>query len=512
MADTDEKDWVISTDQSQVPEDILTNENIEVTMDTNEEEKRSIKIIKTVFVYMVSFGVGYCIAIVGPCLLEFQLLLGTTLQQTTFLFTARSFGYFIGSFSWGAGMDKFDNQFILGTCLLGAAITGASVPWCTEFVLIILVMAAWGFFTGGLETASNASCIKIWGKNSEPMLQGHYLCFAVGATVAPLIAGPFLTPIESESNMTSPSPSPSLETSPHQLQDNQSGLNNAEDLDYEGTLWVPFTLISIFLLIVAVPFFSMFVRNGCVFATPKSRNSNPKTPTRPKKETNIFNITLLVLLFFFSFFYTGHEIGYGGFIFTFAVESDFAFSVKQASYLNAAFWGSFAASRVLGIFCATGLAPRTMLIIDLCGMCIASSLLAIFGGTVVEVLWGATILLGVSLATVFPSIMLWADRYIRLTGKRMATFIMAASVSEMVLPLLLGFLLATVSIMMLMYVTLGMTLSTAICFIILQIMGSWHGERSKEIEDIEPESSKDICDNEMATVNTTYIDTDFTQG
>ncbi|XP_077995934.1 sodium-dependent glucose transporter 1A-like [Glandiceps talaboti] len=507
MADTNKNDGAKLTDQPQVSEDILTNENIQVKGKANEEEKKSIKIIKTVLVYMVSFGVGYCIALLGPCLLDFQLLLGTTLQKTTFIFTARSSGYLIGSFSWGAGFDKFDNQFILGTCLLGAAITGASVPWCNDFVLVIIVIAAWGFFTGGLETASNTFCIKIWGKNSEPMLQGHYLCFAVGATVAPLIAGPFLTPIESESNMTSPSPSPSLETSPHQLQDNQSGLNNAEDLDYEGTLWVPFTVISTVYFVLALSFFSMFVRNGCVFATPKGRNSIPENPTRSKKKTNIFNITLLILLFFFSFFYTGHEIGYGGFIFTFAVESDFAFSVKQASYLNAAFWGSFAASRVVGIFCATGLAPRTMLIIDLCGMCIASSLLAIFGGTVVEVLWGATILLGISMATVFPSIMSWADRYIKLTGKRMATFIMAAAVSEMVLPLLLGFLISTFSVMMLMYVTLGITLSTAICFIILQIMGSWHGERSKEIEDIEPESSKDICDNEMATVNQAYGDT-----
>ncbi|XP_077995935.1 sodium-dependent glucose transporter 1A-like [Glandiceps talaboti] len=505
MALTNNDEEVKLTGQPRVAEDTSTNENIKVKERANEKEKRSIKITITVLIYLISFGVGYSVAVLGPCLLDFQLLLGTTLQKTTFIFIAKSSGFLIGCFVWGAGFDKFDNQFILGTCLLGAAITGVSVPWCNDFVSVIFAITGWGFFIGGMSTGSNIFCIKLWRKNSAPLLQGLFLCFAVGATVAPLIAGPFLTPAELARNSTSLQPSLSSENmtmNTRQQPGNQSEISNnytADQLKYEGngTLWVPFTVISIFFFIIAVLFSLLSMRNGCASANPQTRNSNLDNPTTAERETNIFTITLLVLLFSFVFFHIGHEIVYGAFIFTFAVESDFAFSINQASYLNSVFWGSYAASRGVGIFCATRLAPRTMLIIDLCGMCTASSLLAIFGGTVVEVLWGATILLGVSMATVFPSIILWADRYIKLTGKRIATFTMAASSSEIVLPLLFGFLTETFSIMMIMYMTLGLTVLTLISYIILQIIGSCHGERSRESEH-ETRSDNINCENDMA--------------
>ncbi|XP_077996296.1 sodium-dependent glucose transporter 1C-like [Glandiceps talaboti] len=488
----------------------------------SEDEKKEesfIRIVKTSLVYLTLFGVGFVVAVFGPCLLDFQLLLGTSLQKATFIFTARSTGYFIGCLVWGACLDKFDNQFILGSCLLGASITGVSIAWCKEFALLICMIAAWGFCVGGLETGGNVVCVNVWGRDSGPWLQGLHFCFAVGATVAPLIAGPFLTPPSTESFNTtyasSIGPQPTYIPSLLPFDPNVSVLLNSSDIREtnivnfnttteptfrgNGTLWVPYTILSLFFFAVALPFFWLFIRGPRLIAIPKDRHSDlEQSRQEADTESAIFKATLIILLFLFSFSFIGHEITYGGFIYTFAIKSDYGFTVKVASYLNSAFWASFAAARGLGIFCAMFLSPRTMLIMDLCGMCTASTLLVIFGDTSLSVVWGASILLGLSLATVFPSAISWAECYIKLTGKAMSTFTMAAATSEMILPYVLGLLFDAYNVMMLMYMTLALSLSSTFVYIIMQIIASCHGERYQEIQQSDDEMNVNTRDIELS--------------
>ncbi|XP_077995937.1 sodium-dependent glucose transporter 1A-like [Glandiceps talaboti] len=567
----------------------------------------SSKVLKTVLIYFAFFGLGLCISVVGPSLPDLQFQTNASLQQITFMFTARSTGYLIGAMIGGACFDRFENQLLLALSLFGSGVTGLFLPWCSALWLLITFMAVWGFCSGFLDTGGNVVCVNIWEKDSGPWMQALHFFFALGATVAPLIAGPFLTP--PLNNTTSPSPSLELSTmldlsvfnesilpseliytvkplgiidaphgveklvskrdtelkefekilqkmigrierslddsnssvktgglvlinttessqvfiqsspgfsviktstvasdgddAPERLSFDESGnetLRNNSDIDSEsftgnGTLWIPYTLISLYHFLVSIPFFWLFMKDSRQVILPKkvkSKEQPGNMTSKPYKENHIFRVTLLIFLFLFCFAYVGHEALLGSFIYTFALKSNLGFTIQTASFLNSVFWGSFAAARGMGICCAMLMSPRTMLIIDLIGLCTASSLLVIFGGTNVTVLWGASVLLGISMATVFPTVIAWSEHYILLTGKATAIFCMAAAASEMLIPWIVGMLFESYSNMIVMYFTLGLSISTTIIFVLMQILASCHGERPRDKEEDDEEENKDI--------------------
>uniref|UniRef100_A0ABM0GL10 Sodium-dependent glucose transporter 1-like n=1 Tax=Saccoglossus kowalevskii TaxID=10224 RepID=A0ABM0GL10_SACKO len=255
---------------------------------------------------------------------------------------------------------------------------------------------------------------------------------------------------------------------------NDTHAGNEDDIAINrSTLIVPYTIVAIFNLLASLPFFFFY----CIGSQPcllKKEANNEATAdhVENENETIVFRVTLLFLLFLFTFVYVGHESAYGGFVYTFAMKSDLDFNAQFASYLNSAFWGSFALSRAMAIGVAMFMTPRAMLIADLCGLCVASSLLAAFGDQNMYILWGASILLGISMGSVFPSGLAWAERYIELTGKATSVFVIGAASSEMAFPWLLGYLIKTFSVSTLMYVILSLSLSTTIVYIIMQIIAS----------------------------------------
>ncbi|XP_070543846.1 sodium-dependent glucose transporter 1-like [Ptychodera flava] len=257
-----------------------------------------------------------------------------------------------------------------------------------------------------------------------------------------------------------------------------------DEANYElGRLWIPYSIIAAFNLTVAVSFFWLFARGSRRIAIPKRRPyPTALNQTETVKNNRLFRIVILVLMFFFYFAYIGNEIVYSGFIYTFAIRSDLGFTTKSASYLNSAFWGGFAVVCALGIPSSIFLSAKTMLIIDLSGICISSILLAAFGDKNKAGLWGATILLGASMATLFPTGITWSERYIKLNGKAMGVLVMAAAAAEMILPWVVGLLFSIYGIMMLMYETFILSVCTIIVYIVMQTIASRHGERRNSLE------------------------------
>ena len=55
-------------------------------------------------------------------------------------------------------------------------------------------------------------------------------------------------------------------------------------------------------------------------------------------------------------------------------------------------------------------------------------------------LWFCTAMLGVGLASIFPTGITWAERYMHITGKATAVFVVGSALGEMAMPALTGFL------------------------------------------------------------------------
>ncbi|XP_077996122.1 sodium-dependent glucose transporter 1A-like isoform X2 [Glandiceps talaboti] len=268
--------------------------------------------------------------------------------------------------------------------------------------------------------------------------------------------------------------------------DDQFYQNSTNEYERKSTLWVPYTLISVYFLLLTFPFLWLFLngpRNLRILKTKRDKAALKGKKLR-LKENNSFKVCLLALLALYIFF--SSEIIYGSFVYSYAIHSSHGLSKESASYLNALFWGCFAAGRGFGIVCAVFLSPRYMTIIDLIGVNISSCLLVIFGSDIIEVLWFATGLFGISFATIFPSGISWSEKYIHLTGKSTSVFMVSKSVTGVVLPLVLGQLIVVYGYDTLLYMTLAMSLGSVVMYIIMQIVASRHGKRYiKSTEDEE---------------------------
>ncbi|XP_006819370.1 sodium-dependent glucose transporter 1A-like [Saccoglossus kowalevskii] len=495
-------------------EDIVDKQNgkaddIDLSTNTVSPQDQSIarhKKVKTFQLYMAFFAQGMCVGIIGPSLLHLKQQVGVTFQQITYVFLARTISYTVGSAVGAPCYDRFDNQLLLSFSMLGTAI-GILVPWCSSLPMLIVAFVIWGAPSGFQTLGCNMMCLNFWGKESGPWIQGLHFSYALGATISPLIAAPFLTsydhPARSDTGTAIDSSQNTTiginialdyvtDTPFNLLQSVLSGANEtlrplSQNITYDGTttdtisvykskplsvgrLWIPYTIISLYCFVVALLYISSFCAGNRKCVIKQNISCNTKIRENAQYQGTIFRCTFLTLMFLFAFFYAGNEAIYGGFLYTFAMQSAHNFTPRTASYLNSAYYGSFALARGAAICVAMFISPAKMLNADLCGMCTASILLVAFASKNLNILWAATILLGVSMASVYPTGLAWAGEYIVITGTATAVYVVGASLSIIALPMLMGYLIESFAAISLMYVVLAMTFGITLTYIIMQVI------------------------------------------
>ncbi|XP_070573005.1 sodium-dependent glucose transporter 1A-like [Ptychodera flava] len=471
---------------------------------------------------------GLMIAIVGPCLVDLRHNVQASFQHITFIFTVRSVGYLIGALIGGILYDKMNGKLIVGFGLIGLGVSGYFIPWARSLLSLLIQMFLSGLLLGGIDTGGNMICVRLWGRKSGPFLQLMYFTFAVGATVSPLVVSPFLASqiTSDELNLTT---NTAIVTAPplvhmysqpvvfnsvripklvnssdiiddgvntsdlstylvhefeiqtrvtdekHDQVTNKTTRSYSDDVKREGShLWVPFFIISSVCLVTSLPFFILYLMTSdkgdgqlqAVDSAPTSHYSHLQKDVSDSTPLSV-KVCLLSLLGLFLFLYVGHEVVFGGFIFTFAVSSHLNISPQTASYLNSAFWGFFAASRASCVYIAAKISPRTILSMYLFGCFVGGVLLVAFGSKYVTILWFSTVLMGIAMAPIFPASVSWIERQFTLTGKYTSSFMVAASGSEILLPWLLGILFEKFSISIMFYVVLFLTVSAILVFTVL---------------------------------------------
>jgi FHS family Na+ dependent glucose MFS transporter 1 len=147
----------------------------------------------------------------------------------------------------------------------------------------------------------------------------------------------------------------------------------------------------------------------------------------------VLPVILMVLCFVL---YVGSEVGYGNWIYTYAFKLNFGTEIT-AAYLTSAFWGFFTLGRLFGIWVSTRLKPMTILSLDFAGSLVSLGLILLFRDSA-TVLWAATILFGISQASIFPTFMTLAEERMHITGTVAGWFLLGAGTGGMILPWLIG--------------------------------------------------------------------------
>ncbi len=334
--------------------------------------------------YAAFVALGLFGASMGPTLPGLAQHTGSRLSEISFLFTARSLGYLLGSLIGGRLYDRFPGHRVLAAVLVMMAVMMAVVPTVPLLWLLALTLLALGFGEGGLDVGGNTLLVWVYGDKVGPFMNALHFCFGLGAFIAPLVV--------------------------------------AFAIQASGDITLAYWLLALLML----PALAWIVR------LPSPR---PLVATVAQRMGNA-NRALLALLVLSFFVYVGAELSFGGWIYTYAVTAGLG-TATSAAYLTSAFWGALMAGRLVSIPLAVRFSPNAILLADLLGCLAAMSVILVWPGSAVA-LWIGTCAAGFAMASIFPTMIALAERYMTITGQITSLFLAGSSLGSMTLPWLIG--------------------------------------------------------------------------
>lgn len=390
---------------------------------------------KTAAYYLAFVGLGLAVASLGPTLPGLAEQTRTMLSEISYLFTARSLGYLLGSFQGSRLYDRVPGHPVMAVMLLTIAAMLALVPLMSLLWLLTATLLILGTAEGTLDVGGNTLLVWVHRRKVGPYMNALHFFFGVGAFLSPLIID---QAVLRSGNITwaywtlaliiapvavwllrLPSPKP-LTSSPDQAAD-----------QFERPPPEPLrTKLARLSNRVVWPTIQ-------IFSQPARQRLRLKTSWQDSMAKLQQPGQLLVpLIATFFFFYAGAEVSFGGWIFTYAVALDLL-TATTAAYLTSAFWGALTIGRLLAIPIAARFRPRAILLADLIGCLASLSIMILWPGSILAV-WAGTIGIGLAMASVFPMTLTLAGRRMIITGRITGWFFVGASLGGMFLPLLIG--------------------------------------------------------------------------
>lgn len=356
---------------------------------SNEKNQR---ILITVFYYISFIGLGLASGVLGPSLLRLADNTNATIAQVSSILLFHAFGYMIGAVLGGRGYDRAAGHPIMSIMLVVIAAALAFSPVTSLLWVLVALMFVLGLSQGALDVGGNTLLVWVHGNKVGPFMNGLHLFFGIGAFASPILVAQAM-----------------------RLQDN---LNWA--------YWA----MALFMLIPAA---------GLAFikSPPRKEESEEAGKTGGRS-----NVLLLGMIIAFYLLYVGLEVGFTGWIFTYATTSNLLSEVS-AAFATSLFWGTFTLGRLLSIPIAIKLRPRQVLAVDLLGAFACVLILLIWPASVTA-LWISIAGTGLFAASIFPTMITFAENRIHLTGKTTSLFFVGASTGAMFFPWLIGQLYASV--------------------------------------------------------------------
>ncbi|KAL0476334.1 12 TM domain-containing transmembrane protein Naglt1a [Acrasis kona] len=444
------------------------------------------KAIKTaIFCYSIAM-VGIAISLLGPTLPQ----LGRNVNEKNlgWVFTTRGLGYIVSSVITGKIIDHYNEkekdpkkQLLVSKLILIAGVLCAAgalviIPFIPYLWLLCIVIIFIGIGGGLLDLGCNVMLFNLWGDRVNTPLQFLHFSWGFGAFLAPLIV------YACEAITTSIiGPGPEIGIDPRtQLIVYDRVIHTRVAHIFTALLTsttIPLVLfglrskeveaavvdkVELTEVAVAVP------EGEQDAATVKVEQESTAEQIKETRRLKIKQILVTGVIGLALFFYVGAEVGFGSLIYSYLTEWQGLTSESHANLLNSAFWLSFSLSRLAGAPISIYLSPKWMLILDLVG-CMLSFLVMMIFNTNIVVLWIFSILLGISLATQFPTTMSMPTTSLGMenTGAMTSAMVVLAIAGEMIVPLFLSYLTEHAGPKAMFYSLFGIGACASVLYIIL---------------------------------------------
>ncbi|MCU1396724.1 MAG: rane protein of unknown function [Ilumatobacteraceae bacterium] len=340
--------------------------------------------------YLAAFiALGMSLSLLGPSLTFLRGRAHVSTGEIGVLFVAQSLGYLVGALSCGRLYDRGAGHRGIAAGLVGIAAASLVIPHVTSVALLTIPVAFVGVFCACVDVGGNT--LVVWHSRrtgSIRLLNGLHLFFGIGALLVP-------------------------------------GLVN-RSLAWSHGLLVVTTVIAIYAVVVAIV---MLVHQAPVHTTPDGGDPHaPQTPTR-----------ILAVIGIFFFLYVGVEIGFSGWITTYAQGIHLP-GRNAATWLNTVFWLSFTLGRLLAVVLAKHVRTGAMLAAS-CLLTVGLLLVMAIANGSPALVWVTTPLIGIAVAPQFATMIAYAEERITLSGRATSWFVSSSGIGGLALPFLIGQLL-----------------------------------------------------------------------
>ena len=339
-------------------------------------------------IYLLSFlAIGLESATLGPTMKQISVATGSSLAAVTTFIAIKALGYTAGTIVGSRLFDRFKGHIIMAISIAFMSFGMLMIPFARSFVIALFFVTLLGFVEGVIDIGGNLLIMRMFQDNLPPYMNALHSMFGIGCLFAPLITAYFMTASNS----------------------------------LQMTYWV----IASFFLPSMVGFLLL--------------PSPPVIPALKVEESGRKLQNQVVVLFAMLFFtYTGVAITFSNWIFTYASESKMMSDIS-AAYLNSVYWGSFTLGRLIAVFLSRKIKPKTLLICDYGGSALVLTFMMLFRGNPAA-LWIGTVLLGLFLATVYPTMMVFAGSLFPVTGSVASRFMTGSGMGVLTIPFLMTFL------------------------------------------------------------------------
>jgi fucose permease len=383
------------------------------------------KRLNTVAYYAAFVALGLVGASLGPTLTGLAENTGTDLSQVSLLFTAVGLGYLIGAFLGGRLYDRASGHPVMAFMIVGISAMMLLVPLIPTIWLLAGVVLVLGMAEGAVDVGGNTLLVWVHRDKVGPFMNALHFFFGVGAFLSPIIIA-------------------------------QAVLIGGD------ILWAYWVLA---LMILPVAVWLMRLTSPVSVSHSEQTSQETRQHSTPNRDSHTGLLVVLFVVFFFV--YAAVEIGYGGWIFTYGLESGLA-GEASAAYLTSAFFGAFTFGRLLAVPIARRVRSRYMLLGDLAGAIASVTIILLWSDSLAAV-WLGSIGLGLSLASIFPTMLTFAEGLLTITGRVTGLFFVGVSSGSMFWPWLIGQLFEPVGPQVMLFIVLLNILLAIVVFSLLTL-------------------------------------------